>query len=273
MPDMQKAGPGEKEQRGIQSVEIGFRLIEILAASRGKMPLKALASAAGMTSSKAHPYLASFQRVGMVAKDPASGRYGLGPAAIRYGLAGINQLGVVDVAREPMEELQEKTGLSITLTIWGNHGPTIIQKLDSEMPVPLMVRVGYVLPLLSSASGRIFLAHLPHLEWAPVAMREIGFDRSKLESTEKLIEEVRRAGVAVSNSLLNQGFFGISAPVFDHGGRIAAAVTVLGLRGEIDITATGAVAQAVRETGRHISVALGYVEQENGLEPSPKGKE
>src|SRR3546814_11164699 len=47
------------------------------------------------------------------------------------------------------------------LTVWGNRGPCIVRRLEGSRETPLSIRVGYVLPLTTSATGRTFLAHLP----------------------------------------------------------------------------------------------------------------
>ena len=77
----------DKERAGIQSVEVGFALLEGLTRSRGPLMLKDVAASAGMSAAKAHRYLVSFQRLGLVEQDPVSGHYGLGPAALQIGLA------------------------------------------------------------------------------------------------------------------------------------------------------------------------------------------
>lgn len=46
--------------RGIQSVEVGGRLLKVLARTGRRMALKDLAREAEMTAAKAHPYLVSF---------------------------------------------------------------------------------------------------------------------------------------------------------------------------------------------------------------------
>ena len=59
----------EKERAGIQSVEVGFSLVEALAQASGPLMLKDVAAAAGMSAAKAHRYLVSFQRIGLVTQD------------------------------------------------------------------------------------------------------------------------------------------------------------------------------------------------------------
>ena len=66
--DVVAAEPGGEgaAQRSVQSVEVAGRLLLALAASRGDLSLKDLAARAGLTPSRAHPYLVSFSRLGMV---------------------------------------------------------------------------------------------------------------------------------------------------------------------------------------------------------------
>ena len=52
------------KSRGIQSIEVGGRLLQALARVGEPMMLRDLAREAGMTPAKAHPYLVSFSRLG-----------------------------------------------------------------------------------------------------------------------------------------------------------------------------------------------------------------
>ena len=59
-----------KARPGIQSVEVGFALLDAFARSAGPLILRDLAAAAGMSAAKAHRYLGSFQRLAL---DPQWG--------------------------------------------------------------------------------------------------------------------------------------------------------------------------------------------------------
>jgi DNA-binding IclR family transcriptional regulator len=248
------------ERRGIQSIELGFALIRELSSAQGKVPLKVLAASVNMSPSKAHLYLVSFLRLGLVTQDPVTARYGLGPAAIQLGVAAINQLNVVDVAHAHMEKVLESTGVSISLSIWGNHGPTIIFRLDGQLPVPISVRVGFVLPLLATATGRVFMAYLREREWRAVADAEENLMPGRLTHAVQKAEATRKLGLAVSDSEMHQGFFGISAPVFSSDNTLCAAITALGLSTHVDLRPTGSVATAIREAANNISRDLGASE-------------
>lgn len=68
-----------RSQRSIQSIEVGFELVRALEVANTPLSLKDLAGTAGMPASKAHLYLVSFKRGGLVTQEPESGRYLLGP--------------------------------------------------------------------------------------------------------------------------------------------------------------------------------------------------
>src|SRR5882672_2849934 len=74
-----------KESRGIQSIEVGSQLLHALVHLGRPAPLKDLAREAGMTPAKAHPYLVSFGKVGLIQQDASTGHYGLGPLALQVG--------------------------------------------------------------------------------------------------------------------------------------------------------------------------------------------
>src|SRR5256885_2608278 len=65
--------------------------LKALARTGRRMALKDLAREAGMTAAKAHPYLVSFCKLGLMEQDRASGHYGLGPLAIQMGLISLDR--------------------------------------------------------------------------------------------------------------------------------------------------------------------------------------
>ncbi|MDP3083200.1 MAG: helix-turn-helix domain-containing protein, partial [Rubrivivax sp.] len=84
-------GPPDGQQRGIQSVEVGGQLLRALVHAGRPLALKDLAREAGMAPGKAHPYLVSFGKLGLVEQDRGSGHYGLGPLALQLGLMSLQQ--------------------------------------------------------------------------------------------------------------------------------------------------------------------------------------
>src|SRR3954469_25312198 len=165
--------PVVKERAGIQSVEVGFALLDVLSKAQGPLMLRDLAAAAGMSAAKAHRYLVSFQRLQLVAQDEGSTRYDLGPAARKLGLASLSRLDAVKLARRRVAALMDGVGHTVALAVWGNHGPTIVHWEESPQAVTVNLRLGDVMPLLSSATGRCFAAYVSKDAIAPMLREEI----------------------------------------------------------------------------------------------------
>src|SRR3989344_5202936 len=99
-PDLPPADDEDtpRSPRGIQSVEVGGQLLKVLARTGRRMALKDLARAANMTAAKAHPYLVSFGKLGLIEQDAVSGHYGLGPLAMQLGLTSLQKVDPVRLA-------------------------------------------------------------------------------------------------------------------------------------------------------------------------------
>jgi len=79
---------------------------------------------------------------------------------------------VVALSQAPIREVMTETGETVFLSVWGNRGPCIVSKVDGPRRSPMALRIGYVLPLLDSATGRTFLAFMPDPVIAPFVKEE-----------------------------------------------------------------------------------------------------
>lgn len=256
-----------KLRSGIQSIEVGFKLLQALALSPRAMMLRDLAAAADMNPAKAHRYLVSFQRLGLVAQDPVSGRYDLGPFALQLGLAGLNRLDPVKKARPILSQLRDDTDLTVGIAVWGNHGPTIVHWEESSHPVTVSLRLGDVMPMLNSATGRLFGAFLPKQQTLPLVERELaarGQDDipdmpRTMAAYEAICSEVREHGAALTRGGVLPGINAFSMPVFDANGHVAMALIALGAQSVFDADWGGAVDRRVRAIASQLSSELGYL--------------
>ncbi|MGZ5195606.1 MAG: IclR family transcriptional regulator [Ramlibacter sp.] len=254
-----------KERAGIQSVEVGFGLLDVLSRSRGPLMLRDLAAAAGMSAAKAHRYLVSFQRLQLVVQDTGT-RYDLGPAALKLGLASLSRLDAVKLARARVADLMEKIGHTLALAVWGNHGPTIVHWEESPQAVTVNLRLGDVMPLLSSATGRCFAAYLSKDAITPLLKDELARAQKQgrrdvpatLAEARAMLGEVRQRGAARVVDTLLPGIVGFCAPVFDSDGHIALGMVALGPTGTFDPAWDGAVDVPLRAAAARLSRDLGW---------------
>ncbi len=254
---MAKRKGGGREPPGIQSVEIAARILRALAEGGGALALRDLAAATGMHRGKVHRYLVSLARAGLVSREADFGHYGIGPLAISAGLAGLNRLNPVRLAYEALPALRDRIGETVVLAVWGERGATVIALEDSARPVTLNVRVGSILPLRTSAIGRVFAAHLPEAVLRPVLAAQAKRSAA-VPALARALAAVRRDGVAAVEGTLIPGLNALAAPVFDQRGALVLVLGAVGRRETLSASPRGPAAAALREAAAALSRALGY---------------
>lgn len=256
----------EKVRSGIQSIEVGFRLLDVLTSEPRAMMLRDLAHRAGMSPAKAHRYLVSFSRLGVVAQDPVSVRYELGGFALQMGLARLARVDGVKLARIALTALRDRLDQTVGIAVWGNQGPTIVHWMESSHPAKASLKLGDVMPLLGSATGLLFAAYLPRSKTAAMIERELADTRRSphhggprtLGEVDALLADVRSHQAARVEGMLLPTIHAFCMPVFDAVGELALAVIALGHEGTFDIRWGDEIDTALRDCAQKLSYELGY---------------
>lgn len=267
------SNPGPSQ--GVQSAEVALTLLSHMAAAGGLHSVSELGRQLGMSRAKVHRYLVSLLRSGYVEQDAASARYRLGVQALQTGLSALAEVDFVGFAAARLPELASLTGHTVFTTVWGQHGATIVQWRESAHPVTVNVRVGSVLPLLHSATGRVYAAWLPEHQVLPLALAEWeehrtlgnsvpGMDAglsSSNDVTAYLREDwgrTRARGYATVQGHFLAGVNSAAVPVLDAYGELAGAITSLGLNKTFSLDPKGGPIASLVETSTRLSTRLGW---------------
>src|ERR1700751_5174009 len=113
----------KKPRRGIQSVEIAFRILSVMKTSQ----------------------------------QPS--QYRLGPAALALGVSAIQQIDGFEIVRREVTNLRAIPRRSAAVTTWTDDGPISLFKQDGDQRGAFEFRTGLI-PMLSSAAGKIYAARL-----------------------------------------------------------------------------------------------------------------
>jgi DNA-binding IclR family transcriptional regulator len=219
-------------RRGIQSLEIGMRVLAVVARLSGPAGLSVIAKAAGLSSSQAHRYLSSLIATEMVSQEAKSGLYGLGRAALYLGLSALGKLDMLSDAEAAGEKVVALTGRTCLVTVWGDDGPTIIRIYPGTPRVVTNLSLGSTLPLSKSATGQIFYVYGGYRE--PQVHRDKATkERRSVSSWEK---EIRSRKYAHISGDFIPGLRALAAPVFDAQGKLAFVLSLIAGR---DFAASG----------------------------------
>lgn len=244
-------------RRGIQSVEIGLRILGALAACGGPAPLSAVAQRGGLSPSQTHRYLSSLVASGMARQQPDTGLYDLGTASIRLGLAALARLDLFALADVAFAELARETGRTCLIAVWGDAGATVVRWYRGAPPVVTSLAIGSIMPLLRSATGQVFFAFGDRATMDAEAVRSLAHDRASAPvDLDAIRRDVQKAlGAQVDGSLI-PGLRAASAPVFDLQGELAFVATLIATPA-FDASADGAAVTALQGACREVTESMG----------------
>lgn len=228
MPDDDRidAAPATVQaRRGIQSVEVAFRLLVALQASSRPLPLKEVAARAALSPSAANNYLVSLVRTGLAAADDRPGHYRLGPASVALGVSAILQMNGFDTMKREATALRDATGQSAAVTVWTPHGPMSLFKEEGDLRSAVELRTG-LLSITRTAAGKVFAAYLPQAAAAALIERE--GETAPATFAEVARRKLLRDGFVVMRRQDGTGYTSAAAPVWDWSGSLRFTLSIIG---------------------------------------------
>lgn len=259
---------GSKDPRGVQSVEVGIGILFAFLSFPEPLKLRDIADHSGVHPAQAHTYLVSFKRLGLVIQDEDNGKYRLGPLALDLAIARMQSFDALRSAERYAGLLCDQTGLTVSLSVLGAFGPTIVLIRNGLEQVYINTRVGTVYSVTGTASGMAFAAHLSEAEVRmaveqeeldPMGHRRVGRAR-KWEAVQDEILNIRKNKYATISPSPVAGILAISSPVMDHTGQVRMVFAILGTSGNPELKPGSASCEALLAVTGRMSFELGFSE-------------
>ncbi|WP_158886360.1 IclR family transcriptional regulator [Amycolatopsis anabasis] len=216
----------------VPALRRGLSILRVLAGRAGPVSAATVARELGLPRSTTYHLLSELEAAGFVAHLPAERRYGLGIAAFELGSAYLRHDPLERLAGPLLRKLVDRVGHTAHLgVLHGNESLYLIKERPGR-PETLVTEVGVRLPAHLTASGRAMLAQVPaaHVRAlfpaASAFLRRTERGPRGLAELRQVLRTERRLGWAVEDGYVTPGFASVAHPVFDHGRRPLAAISV-----------------------------------------------
>ena len=212
-----------KHQGGVQSLEIGLSVLDVLSDYNEPMMLKDVAQAMQMHPAKCHRYLVSLIRKNY-ARQLSDGRYGLGDRVHAMGALGamgqtaFNQNNILNRLTHIANEIKDNLNCGVQIAKWFSEGPIIIQSVEPDSAISIITRIGSRMPLTTSATGHLFASYQPDTIIKPLVIAEWQAKQEpaiteKWQHFNQLRAKVRTQGYATVTGDMLMGINAITIPV------------------------------------------------------------
>jgi DNA-binding IclR family transcriptional regulator len=196
-------------------------------------------------------------------QDKDTKRYVLGPQVLILAGAYLDNQDVVGIGRPLTSELSRETGETGALAIPVGYDALIVYKEDSLQPILPSIQVGTRLPLFASAVGKAILSQYSEQEIDQYfkAVKLAPLSKYTVTDPQQLIEElktIQNGSPAYTRQGYREGITAIAGPVFNHQGRVVAAISVSALSARLTPRKEKLFAGIVTRITRRFSRLLGY---------------
>lgn len=218
------------------------------------LSLQEIAERIRMPKTTAFRLVATLERAGFLIRMDNQ-QYCLSLKLARLGGLVRGTLGVRDIARPVMLEVNRQTQETVTLNTIVGTDRMVLEVVDTPSPLMSMARLGEHQPLFLGAAGRIVMAHLADDELAAVlkANAPADLDRPALD---RELARFRKQGYALSRGTRVAGLTAIAVPLFDLDGRVRHSLALTGPSVRIDAR-DAELAEILLAAGRDVSTRLG----------------
>ncbi|URM93319.1 IclR family transcriptional regulator [Actinomadura madurae] len=212
---------------GTQTVDRSVAVLRSFEGAARQTPTE-IAHRLGLSVSTAHRIVHALHATGMLAQDPATERYFLGPTTAILGRLALERMGATLLQPE-LTALRDGTGEAVSLGVRAGDEVAVLMHLPSVHPLRYDQPPGDRNPIHTCAMGKALLAY----DDDPVAMDEpfprytpaTIVTRADLDAD---LERVRERGYSVNDEERLAGVRAVAAPVREGGGRVFAALALQG---------------------------------------------
>jgi IclR family transcriptional regulator, acetate operon repressor len=251
-----------KPYPGTKSVLRAITLLKAFSDEHSEWLLADLARQVGLNKTTTFRLLTALESEGLVARSERSGAYRLGVAMVTLAGQVLRANELRAVCRPELETLAAGTQETVSMEVLFDNEVVILDEVTGKHVMSGVQSIGTRWPAHATSTGKILLAGLP-----PESVRDhlpetlAAFTPSTITTAEALLQELavsRERGYATAREELEPGLVAVAAPVKNHDGDTAAAISLAGPTVRLTAELVPEFGRLVVEAARRASLRLGY---------------
>jgi IclR family transcriptional regulator, acetate operon repressor len=246
---------------GTQAIERAVAVLKAFGPEAAQRTPQELSNRTGLNRSTVYRILNALERGELVVSN-GDGLYHLGPELAILGGLALRQLDLRGVALPFLRALAKRSGETVDLEVLRGAHVIIVEELPGDYLLSTSSNVGTIWPAHCTSTGKLLLAALPPAELdallvgglsacGPRSITDAAALRDELKA-------VLACGYATSYEELEAHLHAVGAPIYDHLGRIVAAVSISGPAARMPRRREPELVRMTLDACAQISHALGY---------------
>ncbi|WP_304508020.1 IclR family transcriptional regulator [Anaerotignum sp.] len=219
-----------KRENCVKSILKAFQIIEAIDRF-GELSIGQLSQTLSMDKATVHRLINTIKEAGYIVQNPYTRKYSNSVKLFTIGNHIIERTGVKEIARPYIEAVAKETKETINLSMHSGNDIVYVDKIESDSPIKVGIKVGTALPMYCTGMGKAILAFLPE-DTLNEIIKHTNFKKRTAKTVagkEALLDQlklVRKNGYAKDGEEYVDGLISFAAPIFDYRNSPVAALSI-----------------------------------------------
>lgn len=247
----------------VQSIDRALNIIKIVSSRKDGIGVTELAEMLGLNKSSIFRILATLAAHGFIEQNPETKKYKLGYMYLELSTKLLESIDIRKEAVPFLRELEEISNEVIHLVIYSQKEAVYIEKLEGNETLRMHSQVGKRAPMHCTSAGKVILANIPRSEAIEIIHQKglpMHTEKTIINEQELLenLAMINQHGYGIEREENEPGITCIAAPIFNHRGEVAGAVSISGTSLRMNDEKINALKVKLMDVGKKISRRLGY---------------
>ena len=214
------------------SILKGFEILSLFSKGRPEISSAIVGEYLGLNSSTAHRFLKTLEAAGAL-RATKRGYFTLGPKIEELGLIAEETDALPLVIQKEIDLLSRDLNESVMVCRLTRYGPTCVAVSNSSRAITVNISIGTLLPLHSTAQGKLWLAEMsPSERSARLSAQKVVGPQAPAPDPERLqaeLSRVRRQGYALNLGENEPDIAAVSVPIRNASGKTVLTLSTFGM--------------------------------------------
>lgn len=223
----------------VGSVARAFTILDMVAdGPREGLTLSDVARGLAISKSATYALIRTLVDADLLRTVDPGPRYLLGMGLVRLGDVAARGVPLTQICEPVLAEMVRDTGLTCRAAVVAEGFPVFVARVDAHGAIRFSAPLGVREMPHTSSAGKAILANLPQ-DAVDRVVKETGLPSHTVKTITNVrdlaidLEMTRRRGYAIDDEEDAEGVFCVGAPFFDHAGRVAGALSAVGIKRDL----------------------------------------
>jgi DNA-binding IclR family transcriptional regulator len=216
----------------IQSVQRAAQILGVLGSGTPRLGVTEIAERVGLAKPTVHGLLRTLEAHDLVAQDPETGKYSLGPGVLQLGNAYLDGSELRARSLRWAESLAQQANEAVWVATLSGSRAIVLHHVFRPDNTVQILEVGAAIPWHACALGHAIVAYLPDSQRAQALAADLAPLTGRTKTTRgaltRTLSVVRNQGYAIEDEEATVGDAGIAAPILSRDDAVTGAIGVVG---------------------------------------------